>query len=120
MGGGVATPAPSLYLILEPRWLVRFENFFMGRCPKDELTGKNLVCKKALSISEKNWKSLLGGGGIHSPLPPLAIGGLSNHITFGENFTQHTHSKLLLCYIKKRPNKINMRSFFYLVLLIPS
>ena len=42
----------------------------MGRCPKDEPTGKSLVCKKALPISEKNWKNLLGGG-IHPPLTPL-------------------------------------------------
>ena len=38
------------------------KNFFMDRCPKDEPTGKNLVCQKALPISEKNWKNLLGGG----------------------------------------------------------
>ena len=46
----------------------------MGRCPKDEPTGKNLVCRKALPISEKNWKNLLGSG--IQPPPPLAIGGL--------------------------------------------
>ena len=33
----------------------------MDRCPKDEPTGKNLVCTKALPISEKHWKNLLGG-----------------------------------------------------------
>ena len=71
-GGGCHPPAPSLCLILEPRRLIRFEKFFMGRCAKDEPTGKNLVCKKALPISEKNRKNLLGGGD-----PPLAIGGLN-------------------------------------------
>ena len=55
-GGVVATPD--------------LKNFFMDRCPKDEPTGKNLVCKKALPISEKNWKNLLGGG-IHPSPPPL-------------------------------------------------
>ena len=49
----------------------------MGRCPKDEPTGKNLVCKKALTISEKNWKNLLGVASNPPPPPPLAIGGLS-------------------------------------------
>ena len=41
----------------------------MDRYTKDEPTGKSLVCKKALPISEKNWKKLLGGGGggIHPP-----------------------------------------------------
>ena len=49
----------------------------MGRCPKDESTGKSLVWKKALPISEKNWKNLLGG--MPPPPPPsLAIGGLSS------------------------------------------
>ena len=42
----------------------------MARCLKDEPTGQNLVWRKALPISEKNWKNLLGGE------PPLAIGGL--------------------------------------------
>ena len=37
-------------------------------CPNDESTAKNLVCRKALPIPEKIWKSLLGGGGY--PLPP--------------------------------------------------
>ena len=41
----------------------------MDICPKDEPTGKNLVCKKGLPISEKNWKNLLGGGG--GGPPPL-------------------------------------------------
>ena len=41
--------------------------FFMDRCPKDAPTGKNLVYKKALPISQKNWKNLLGGGGINPP-----------------------------------------------------
>ena len=46
----------------------------MDRCPKDEPTAKNLVCKKAFSIPKKNWENLLGdGSGIH---PVLAIGGL--------------------------------------------
>ena len=49
------------------------KNFFMDRCPKDEPTGKKLVCKKALLISEKNWKNLLG---VASTPFPLAIGGL--------------------------------------------
>ena len=73
-GGGVNhPPAPSLSLILEPRRQARSENFFMDRCPKDEPTGKNLICKKALLISEKNWKNLLGGGdGCHGV---MAIGG---------------------------------------------
>ena len=31
----------------------------MDRCPKDEPTAKNLVCKKAIHIPEKNWKNLL-------------------------------------------------------------
>ena len=43
------------------------KNFFMDRCPKNEPTGKNLVCKKALLFPEKKWKNLLG---IHCP-PPL-------------------------------------------------
>ena len=47
----------------------------MDRCPKDEPTGKNLVCKKALPISEKNWKNLLGGGGKWHPLPPWPLEG---------------------------------------------
>ena len=40
----------------------------MDRCPKDEPTGKNLVCRKALLISEKNWKNFFcgGGGGVAS------------------------------------------------------
>ena len=63
-------PAPTLCLILEPRRQVRSEKFFMDRCPKDEPTGKNLICKKALPISEKNWKNLLGDG-IHPPPPPF-------------------------------------------------
>ena len=32
----------------------------MDRCSKGEPTAKNLVCKKALPIPEKNWKNLLG------------------------------------------------------------
>ena len=68
MGGG-----GEVALILEPRRLVQSKKFFISRCPKDEPTGKNLVCKKALHIYQKNWKNLLGGGGIP---PPLAIGGL--------------------------------------------
>ena len=59
--GVVATPSTLPLSILEPRRLVRFEKSFMGRCPKDEPTGKNLVCIKALPISEKNWKNLLEG-----------------------------------------------------------
>ena len=48
----------------------------MDRCPKDEPTAKDLACKKALPISEKNRKNLLGGGGgVHLPTP-LVIGGL--------------------------------------------
>ena len=35
----------------------------MDRSPKDEPTGKNLVCeKRALPISDKNWKNLSGRG----------------------------------------------------------
>ena len=48
----------------------------MGRCPNDEPTGKSLVWKKALPISENSWKNLLGGGWHPPPPPPLAIGGL--------------------------------------------
>ena len=33
----------------------------MDRCTKDEPTAKNLVCKKAFPIPEKNWKNLFGG-----------------------------------------------------------
>ena len=33
----------------------------MDRCPKDEPTVKNFSAEKALPISEKNWKNLLGG-----------------------------------------------------------
>ena len=44
----------------------------MDRCPKDEPTDKNLVWKKALPISEKNWKNLLGGGGEVASTPPLS------------------------------------------------
>ena len=40
----------------------------MDKCPKDEATAKNLVCKKALPIPEKNWKNLLGGGVASTPL----------------------------------------------------
>ena len=39
----------------------------MERCPKDEPTAKNLVCKEALPIPEKNGKNLLGLG--WHPLP---------------------------------------------------
>ena len=35
----------------------------MDRCPKDEATAKNLVCKEALLDPEKNWKTCWGGGG---------------------------------------------------------
>ena len=52
----------------------------MERCPKDEPTAKNLVFKKALPISSKNEKHLLGVASIPPP-PPLAIGGLINHKT---------------------------------------
>ena len=40
----------------------------MDRCPKDEPTAKNLVCKKPLPIQEKNWKNLLGVAFIPSSL----------------------------------------------------
>ena len=57
------------------------KNFFMDRCPKDESAAKNLVCKKALPIPEKNWKNLLGW---HPPSPPppppLAIRKLKDHL----------------------------------------
>ena len=79
-GGGWLPPHTPLSLILEPRRYVRSQKFFMDRCPKDEHTGKNLVCKKALPISEKNWKNLLGGGGVASTFL-LAIGGLIKKIT---------------------------------------
>ena len=50
-------------IVLSRSIFTNLKNFFMGRCPKDEPTGKNLVCKKkAFPISEKNWKNLLGGG----------------------------------------------------------
>ena len=42
----------------------------------DEPTGKNLVCKKVLPISEKKWKTCWGGGGGVASTTPLAIGGL--------------------------------------------
>ena len=49
--GVVATPAPSLCLILEPRRLVRSEKFFDGQMPKDETTAKNFVSNKSSSHS---------------------------------------------------------------------
>ena len=75
-GGRVPPPqAPSLCLILEPRWQVRF----MGRCPKDESTGKSLVWRKSSShFWEKLEKPV--GGDATAPPPPLslAIRGLSS------------------------------------------
>ena len=56
--GGCHPPAPSLWLILEPRWWVRFEKVFHGQMPQ---------AKKALPNSEKNWKNLLEGGGGGGP-----------------------------------------------------
>ena len=45
----------------------------MDRCPKDEPTAENLVCKKCSShFREKLEKAVGGGGGIH-PFGPLAI-----------------------------------------------
>ena len=46
--GGCHPPAPSLCLILEPRWLVRSEKLFDG---KDETTAKNFVRNKSSSYS---------------------------------------------------------------------
>ena len=73
----------------------------MDRCPKDEPTGKNLVCKKSSSISEKNWKNLLGGD-IHPPPPPVGhrMVKCCSHCqakdTFSASLEQHVNfSKLL-------------------------
>ena len=73
----------------------------MDRCPKDEATAKNLVCKKALPIPEKNWKNLLGEGVASTP---LAIRGLMdttvNLCSFGnicaESFKGKVHPKNML------------------------
>ena len=71
--GVVATTPPSTLPLSNFRANGRsdLKIFFMDRYPKDEHTGKNLVCKKALPISKKNWKKPVGG-----MAPPLAIGGL--------------------------------------------
>ena len=53
--GVVAIPLSTLSLSsLESRRQVRSENFFLDKCPKDEPTAKNLVCRKALPIPAKN------------------------------------------------------------------
>ena len=65
----------------------------MGRCPKDEPTGKNLVCNNALPISEKNWKNLLGGGGGHPPLRPSRV---KEEIDFFFNFRDISLSSIVL------------------------
>ena len=44
------------------------KKIFMDRCPKDEISTKNLVGKKAMPIPEDNLKNLFRGGS-----PPLAI-----------------------------------------------
>ena len=54
----------------------------MDRCPKDEPTAKNLVCKKALPIREKFEKPVGGRVDATPPPPPPAIGGLN----FFKNF----------------------------------
>ena len=65
----------------------------MGRCPKDEPTGKNLVYNKALPISEKNWKNLLGGGGgIH----PSGHRRVKEEIDFFFNFRDINLSSIVL------------------------
>ena len=51
------------------------KNFFMDRYLKDEATAKNLVCRKALPLPEKNWKTCWGRR--PPPPPPPAIGGLT-------------------------------------------
>ena len=61
----------------------------MDRCSKDDPTAKNLVCKKALSIPEKNWKNLL--------CPPPAILGLMTNKE--NNFASNMNEEIiLLCY----------------------
>ena len=61
--GVVATTPPSTLPLSNFRANGRsdLKIFFMDRYPKDEHTGKNLVCKKALPISKKNWKKPVGG-----------------------------------------------------------
>ena len=78
-GGGGWLPPPSTRSLsnFRAKPYVRSENFFMERCPKDEPTAKNLVCKKSSShFLEKLGKPV--GGMWHPPPPPgpLAIGGL--------------------------------------------
>ena len=79
MGGGChPPPPPPSTLILEPRRYVSSEKYFMGRCPKDEATAKNLVCKRSSSHSlEKIGKTCWWGWHPPPSPPPLAIGGLS-------------------------------------------
>ena len=52
----------------------------MNRCPKDEPTAKNLVCRKGFPNLEKNWENILGG----SIPPPLDIGGLKSWHEIGK------------------------------------
>ena len=47
----------------------------MERCPKNEPTAKNLVCKRLFAFLRKTGKTCSGGGGGWHP-PALAIGGL--------------------------------------------
>ena len=44
------------------------KKIFMDRCPKDEVSAKHLVCKKALPIPEENLKNLFKVG--THPLSP--------------------------------------------------
>ena len=73
--------APSLCLILEPDRRSDLKNFFMDRCPKDEHTAKNLVCKRSSShFPEKLEKHV--GGGIH-PLGHWRVKYLTERGQFG-------------------------------------
>ena len=87
----------------------------MGRCHKDEPTGKNLVCKNALPISEKNSKNLLGGGGvklcisnyIHKSIPGAKFNAGSSS-SFGDMTSKNfpgkkgTSHQIRLCTPRKR------------------
>ena len=85
----------------------------MDRCPKDEPTAKNLVCRKALHIPEKNWeKNVLGGGGGVVDATPLAIGGLNINHTLIDWFDSFELSTFTMSWLKCFCMDCSFQSFY--------